>query len=267
VYRDQRDPERVLSVPIQRFRLDAIEERYDSVAVEEPLEVRCGHSSLAVIMRTPGNDVELALGFLVTEGLLSRLDDIAQIGHWRDANGVFAENVVTVTMRSGKEIAPQHQRMFYATSSCGMCGKASIEAAMQLAPPLAEKTLVRPDVLYELPDKLRSVQCVFERTGGLHAAALFELDGGLLSFREDVGRHNAVDKLIGRAFMDGAVPLNSRILLISGRVSYEIVQKALVARIPIIAAISAPSSLAVQTARKGNVALVGFLRDGRLNVY
>jgi FdhD protein len=267
VYRDERDPERVLSVHIQHWRLAAIEERLDSVAVEEPLELRCGQTSIAVIMRTPGNDVELAMGFLVTEGLIAGLDNVAKVGYWRDENDAFAENVVTVTLRGGREIAPEQRRMFYAASSCGICGKASIEAAMSLAPPLAEQVSVKPELLYALPEKLRSVQSVFDRTGGLHAAALFDLNGTLLAFREDVGRHNAVDKLIGRAFLDGHLPLNSRILLISGRVSYEIVQKALVARIPIIAAISAPSSLAVQTARKANIALVGFLRDGRLNVY
>jgi FdhD protein len=267
VYRDERDPERVLSVPIRRWRLHANEGQLDAVAVEEPLEVRCGNTSIAVIMRTPGNDVELAVGFLVSEGLISRPEDIAHIAHWRDAQGDFAENVVTLELRDGTRITPDRQRMFYAASSCGICGKASIEAAMTLAAPLAQRAAVRPDVLYNLPEKLRALQSVFDRTGGLHAAALFDLDGEVLAFHEDVGRHNAVDKLLGRAFLDGRLPLQDRIMLISGRVSYEIIQKALVARVPIVAAISAPSSLAVQTARKGNIALVGFLRDGRLNVY
>ena len=240
-------------------------ELLDPVAVEAPLEVRVGSQSIAVIMRTPGDDIELALGFLATEGLISGLDDIRRIAYWQDADGNFAENVITFSTANEIRVAPDRQRAFYAASSCGMCGKASIDAAMRLAPPLSSRARILPSVLYALPEKLRAAQEIFDRTGGLHAAGLFDYSGSLIALREDVGRHNAVDKLVGLAMLNRSLPLHDRILMLSGRVSYEIIQKALVARIPLIAAISAPSSLAIGTARACNIALVGFLRDGRLN--
>ena len=180
--------------------------------------------------------------------------------------GVFAQNRVTVGLTGDADLAIS-SRNFYASSSCGMCGKVSVEAALRLAPPLDAPMDADPAVLYALPDRMRAAQAVFARTGGLHAAALFDMQGELLALREDVGRHNAVDKLIGRALLDGALPLDRQILLLSGRCSFEILQKALVARIGLVAAISAPSSLAVAVARRCKITLVGFLRDGRMNVY
>jgi FdhD protein len=267
MYRDVLDPERVQRARIRGWHGAAVEDLDDVLAVEEPLEVRTGATPLAVIMRTPGHDDELALGFMFTEGLIRGMEDIERTGLWRDADGSFAQNTVTIWLRNELTLPADRQRTFYATSSCGMCGKASIEVAMGLAPPLEERASINPSVLYQLPGKLRESQAVFDRTGGLHAAALFTSDGSLIAAREDVGRHNAVDKLVGRALLDGRLPLSNTILQVSGRVSFEIVQKALVARIPQIVAISAPSSLAVQTARRCNIALVGFLRDGRLNEY
>lgn len=266
MYRSVDDPERILTLPVQRWQGKDASEGEDALAVEEPLEVRSGATPLAVIMRTPGHDDELAAGFLHGEGLLRGRDDLLDLRVWQDHRGEFAQNVVTVRLAPGAAVEPQVRR-FYATSSCGMCGKASIEAALRLAPPLERRQEVDPRVLYALPERLRASQRVFERTGGLHAAGLFDQGGTLLDVREDVGRHNAVDKLIGRRLLDGELPLEGRILLVSGRVSFEILQKALVARIGLIAAVSAPSSLAVQVARRCNIALVGFLRGERLNVY
>lgn len=260
------DPERIITTPVQRWQGGACIDLDDAIVVEEPLEVRLDAAPLAVIMRTPGHDEELALGFLHGEGIVRARDDVATLRIWQDERGDFAQNRVTLTLRQPS--APiDWQRQFYATSSCGMCGKASVEAALRLAPPLEQRLDVAPELLYPLPDRLRVAQAVFDRTGGLHAAALFDLSGSLLALREDVGRHNAVDKLIGRALLDDALPLSERILLVSGRVSFEILQKALVARIPVIAAVSAPSSLAVSVARRCNISLIGFLRAGRLNVY
>jgi FdhD protein len=262
--------ERVASVAITRWRGEEARADEDALAVEEPLEVRLNGKPLAVIMRTPGHDDELALGFLHGEGMIRGREDIAGMRALRDRRNGIARNRVVVRLSASAD-APSESgtdtRRFYASSSCGMCGKASIEAALRLAPPLAQRLEPRPHLLYELPQRMREAQALFDQTGGLHAAGLFDLDGNLLALREDVGRHNAVDKLVGRALLDGALPLHDRILLLSGRCSFEILQKALVARIPLIAAISAPSSLAVETARRCNIALAGFLRDGRLNVY
>jgi FdhD protein len=255
------------SARVRRWRAGATHEVDDLVAIEEPLEVHAGRVPIVVIMRTPGNDDELAVGFLHTEGIVRERADVEHIGYWRDADGGFSQNTVTVTLRDGVEVGTNRQRQFFASSSCGVCGKASISAAMALGEPLGTRATLRPSVLYGLPEKLRVAQRVFDRTGGLHAAALFDMDGNMLAVREDVGRHNAVDKLVGRGFLAGSLPFRDCLLLVSGRVSFEIVQKALVARIPLIAGISAPSSLAVQAARQANIVLVGFLRDGRLNEY
>lgn len=261
-------PAGVATTSIRRWHGQSATDDEDALAVEEPLELYLDGAPLAVIMRTPDHDDELAAGFLHGEGIIRRREDLTALLLWRDERGGFADNRVTLRLAQPRaEDIACATRQFYATSSCGMCGKASIEAALRLAPPLAQRLEPRPEVLYALPDRMRAAQAVFARTGGLHAAALFDLDGNIQTLREDVGRHNAVDKLVGRALLDGVLPLDDRILLLSGRCSFEIMQKALVARIPLVAAISAPTSLAVQVARRSNIALAGFLRDGRLNVY
>jgi FdhD protein len=253
-------------VPVVRVRAAEAERGSDLVAGEEPLEIRLGGERVAVTMRTPvpGQDAELALGFLLGEGIVEP-DQIARISECRTAAG--DGGVADVGLRPGSRAAAGWQRDFYATSSCGICGSRSIEAVRALAAAVPDGPQVQGATLSALPDALRERQRVFERTGGLHAAALFAPAGDVLAVREDVGRHNAVDKLIGRAAMDGMLPLHDRLLMVSGRVSFEIVQKALAAGIPLVAAVSAPSSLAVRLARESNMTLVGFLRAGAFNVY
>ena len=241
----------------------------DLVAVEEPLQIRIGERDivrdLAITMRTPGHDRELAAGFLFSEGILQSLDQIAGI----DAD---ERGAITVRLAPVVEIDTA-SRNFYVTSSCGVCGKASIEAlraallAAECAPLGGSLAYLDPATLLSLPEKLHSEQRIFEHTGGLHAAGLFRSDGELLELREDVGRHNAVDKLVGAAFLAGRLPLSACVLMLSGRVSFELVQKAVMAGIPAIAAVGAPSSLAVETAARFGMTLIGFLRDGRFNVY
>jgi FdhD protein len=252
--------------PVQRLNGDNTIDDQDMLAVEEPLEIWLDDLPLAVIMRTPGHDDELAVGFLVGEGMLGGPDDIASLSWWRDAAGNLTENRITLQLRETARRVPA-QRQFYASSSCGLCGMASIEAVLALAPALSRRLAPTPEVLYALPARLRAAQSVFESTGGLHGAGLFDMEGNLLHAREDVGRHNAVDKLVGRALLDERLPLDRCILLVSGRVSFEIVQKALMARIPVIAAVSAPTSLAVQVAKQANIVLAGFLRGRRVNLY
>ena len=239
------------------------EHRADLLAVEEPLEIRVDGAPLAVTMRTPGNDIDLAAGFLFSEGLLPRLDDVHEIR-------MCDENVAAVTLAPGRTLAGgPAARGFLTTSACGVCGKDSIEAirvrsAFDLA---ADPVLVSPAVLAGLPDRLRAAQRVFSRTGGLHAAGLFTADGTLLALREDVGRHNAVDKVAGWALRGGLLPLAGHILLVSGRVSFELVQKAVMMGVPVLAAVSAPSSLAAALAGETGLTLVGFLRGETMNVY
>jgi FdhD protein len=238
----------------------------DLVAGEEPLEIRIGGERLAVTMRTPvpGQDAELALGFVLAERILDP-DQIARISECRSSAG--DGGVAAVLLRPGERPAEGWQRDFYATSSCGICGKQSIEAVRAAAAVVPDGPQVATATLSALPDALRARQRVFDRTGGLHAAALFTATGELIAVREDVGRHNAVDKLVGRAAMDGLLPLHDHVLMVSGRVSFEIVQKALAAGFPIVAAVSAPSSLAVRLASESNMTLVGFLRADAFNVY
>jgi FdhD protein len=238
----------------------------DLLATEEPLEIRLAGEQVAVTMRTPfpGQDAELALGFLLGEAIIEP-DDVARISECRAPEG--DGGVVDVLLRPGARPAAGWQRRFYATSSCGICGKASIEAVRLSAPALPDGPTIAGRTLAELPSGLLAGQSVFDRTGGLHAAALFDTSGRLEIVREDVGRHNAVDKLVGRAAMDRRLALSQHVLMVSGRASFEIVQKALLAGIPIVAAVSAPSSLAVRLARESNMTLVGFLRDGGFNVY
>jgi len=245
--------------------------RQDRVAVEEPLEIRVGGETLAVTMRTPGDDFDLAAGWLLAEGIVSRPDEIVRFEHCREVRSPEEEgNVVIVRATAPAGALNRARRMLVTTSSCGLCGKGSIESVHADFPPVASAAAVDPSVLAGLPDALRAAQSAFAETGGLHAAGVFAPDGALLVAREDVGRHNAVDKAIGHLFREGRLPLpdgEAAILLVSGRASFEIVQKAVAARIPLVAAVSAPSSLAVDLARDSNVTLVGFLRNGSFNCY
>ncbi len=267
--RDEELQEGVRPAPVTRFAGAEGRRGEDRVAHEEPLEIQLGTTSLAVVMRTPGHDEELGLGFLVTERVVSRADEVEALRHCSVAPHPEAEeNVLRVTLREGVEVDLERlRRNLFASSSCGICGKASIENALATAPPLADDSRIATDVLYGLPDRLRAAQAVFDETGGLHAAGLFDAAGRLQVAREDVGRHNAVDKVIGWAAREGRLPLSGHVLMVSGRTSFEIVQKALAARIPVVAAVSAPSSLAVRLATESGMTLVGFLRGRGLNLY
>ncbi len=246
--------------------------RPDTVTAEEPLEVRVSGRALAVTMRTPGDDFDLALGFLLTEGLIAGADDVATLMHCLDEgeDGRPTYNVVDVVLRPGVALPDVSlERSFYTTSSCGVCGKASIDAVRVRSTydVGADTTHLGPQLLVRLPDALREHQKVFDRTGGLHAAGLFTADGELLAVREDVGRHNAVDKLVGWAAREHRLPLTGCVLMVSGRASFELTQKALMAGIPCLAAVSAPSSLAVELATESGMTLVGFLRPPKMTVY
>ena len=246
-------------------------ERIDWIVVEEPLEIRAQGPdqepiSLAVTMRTPGDDRELAVGFLYTEGLVSSPSDVSSVrAPTSQSAGGFC-NVVQIVLASPFDNA-KLRRNFLATSSCGICGKASLDQIAVRCPPVQPGPVIGKSIIVGLPGALRTAQAIFNRTGGLHAAGLFDAGGRLLALREDVGRHNAVDKLVGRAVLDGEVPLNGRILLVSGRTSFEILQKAAVAGVPIVCAVSAPSSLAVSLADRLGITLVGFLRGSSFNIY
>lgn len=258
--------------PILRIRDGQFSHRPDTLTVEEPLEIRVGGRPLTVTMRTPGHDFDLAAGFLVSEGVVSETGQVAGIRYCAGAtaDGANTYNVIDVALAAGVA-APDAslERNFYTTSSCGLCGKASLEAVRTSATwSVAEDPLsIAPEALAALPDRLRSAQRVFDSTGGLHAAGLFSADGELLCLREDVGRHNAVDKVVGHALREGTLPLSETILMVSGRASFELVQKALMAGIPMLAAVSAPSSLAVDLAAQNGLTLVGFLRGTSMNVY
>lgn len=244
-------------------------ESSDQVAHEEPLAIQVHGASLAVLMRTPGHDAELVTGFLLTEGIVAGMDEVDSVRHGDQApHPERADNLVRVRLRPARRLDLEAlRRNLFATSSCGMCGKASLEQALASAPPLDDPTRVQATWLPALPHHLRRAQPLFDATGGLHAAALFEAGGRLCVVREDVGRHNAVDKVVGWAAREGRLPLADHLLLVSGRISYEIVQKALAARCPLVAAVSAPSSLAVALAEASGIGLVGFLREGSFNVY
>jgi FdhD protein len=259
-----------------RVRVVAIEadhrtSRDDRLATEEPMEIRveepgAEQRSIAVTMRTPGHDFELAVGFLFTEGLIGGRADVRSVRYCAVPREEQHYNVVSVVAARPLP-AVQSQRNFYATSSCGVCGKASLDMIDVQCAAIVDGPTVDVATLTALPDQLREVQSVFDRTGGLHAAALFDPDARLLVSREDVGRHNAVDKLVGSQLLAGELPLSDRILLVSGRASFEIIQKAATAGIPIVCAVSAPSSLAVDAARRFGITLVGFLRGQRFNIY
>lgn len=272
-WRSSLDPERVMHVAITHWQEDQQQQYEDQLTIEEPFEVRIDRRSLAVIMRTPGHDHELAAGFLCTEGVVRQRDDILAIEDAADAEGLPLANVVNILLRPGDSQAVQPQpaafeRHFAVSASCGLCGKNSIADLMLTAPPLtANEVRIPASIIYSLPLQLRTAQAVFTHTGGLHAAGLFDITGKLLLLREDVGRHNAVDKLIGHGLLHGGFPYSSHILMVSGRTSFEIIQKALLARIPCVAAISAPSSLAVELADQSGITLIGFLRNHSMNVY
>lgn len=246
-------------------------ERPDTLATEEPLEIRVqgpdGVShQVAVTMRTPGGDFELAAGFLLTEGLIT-VADLQRVAYCDDVDDDAQRfNVVTVTLARHFD-ADRLRRNFYATSSCGVCGKAALDDIAVHCAPAGEGAQVALDVLLGLPEALRAAQTVFDRTGGLHAAGLFGLDGRPIAVREDVGRHNAVDKVIGEQVLVGTLPLTTHVLQVSGRLSFELVQKAATAGIPVVSAVGAPSSLAVDAAERFRMTVVGFVRDGRCNVY
>jgi FdhD protein len=243
----------------------------DPIAVEEPLEIRAEGPgqppvAISVTMRTPGHDAELAVGFLFTEGLVGGRADLQRPPTRELAVEGGPNNVVTVRLARAFD-AERLKRNFYATSSCGICGKASLDHLHAAAPPLGEGPVVARSVILRLPALLREAQVAFDRTGGLHATGAFDLGGALLALREDVGRHNAMDKVIGRMLLDGRLPLADRILLVSGRASFELVQKAAMAGAPVLCAVSAPSSLAVDAAGRLGMTLVGFLRGETFNVY
>ena len=253
-----------ISGEITRVAEEKILSDEDRLAIEEPLEIRLGNRPISVTMRTPGHDQELAVGFLFTEGILKTPADVAAvIGPSRDS-----ANVVSVKLRRGVRFDHSKlKRHFYTTSSCGVCGKTTLQAIRVKNMPVSSNLRIPLALLYSLPEKLREEQETFEETGGLHAAAVFDARGHLLYLREDVGRHNAVDKVVGAALLERALPLDQHVLMVSGRTSFEILQKALAARVPIVAAVSAPSSLAVAFAREFNMTLVGFLRGRKCNVY
>jgi FdhD protein len=247
-----------IEVTMKRASGDVVD---DVVAVEEPMEIRIGAKPISVMMRTPGDDFELAAGFLFTEGIVTSREQIASMRHWG------SPNVVRVALRDGSVVDWQKlQRHFYATSSCGVCGKTSIDAIRVHAKPVASAARFPSALITTMPDLARPAQKAFTATGAIHGAALFTVAGELLHVREDIGRHNAVDKVIGAAFLEEA-SFSALALFVSGRAGFEIVQKAAVASIPLVAAVGAPSSLAVELAREFNLTLAGFVRDGRFNVY
>ena len=240
----------------------------DETAEEEPLEIRVEGQSIAVVMRTPGHDRELAAGFALTEGIVRNAAAIFEITSCLTTSPDAAGNAVDIALRDPTSFdAATLSRHVFSSSSCGVCGKATIEAALQQFPPINTATAVAPQVLFSLPARLAAAQETFQRTGGLHACALFDAKGELLLVREDVGRHNALDKLIGHALLDRVLPLGDTVLLVSGRLSFELVQKAAIAGIPVLCAVSAPSSLAVEAAERFGQTVVGFVRDERFNVY
>lgn len=267
-----------MSRSVARTRLTAVRadeaprRREDAVAVEEPLEIRVGGRRFSVTMRTPGDDFDLVAGFLVSEGVLQATDQLAAMRYCASGAGPAENtyNVIDATVRGGREaILLDRERSVYTSSSCGVCGLASLEAvATESTWSVAEDPLrATRELVVTLPDLLREAQAVFERTGGVHAAGLFDSDGSLLMLREDVGRHNAVDKVVGWGLREGRLPLRGALLQVSGRASFELVQKAVMAGIPLLAAVGAPSSLAIDLARDSGLTLIGFSRGSGFNVY
>jgi FdhD protein len=268
-WRSPLDPERVMSVRVLHWQGNEQGEREEHLTIEEPFEIHMDGRSIAIIMRTPGHDHELALGFLLTEGIILCREDVLDLHDACDVEGLPLANVVELTLRAERREGVRNAtRHFAVSASCGLCGKESIADVLCASEPLPGDDLRIPAaLLYGLPEQLRKAQSVFTHTGGLHAAGLFTPQGELVLLREDVGRHNALDKLIGYGLLHHTLPYSRLILLVSGRTSFEIIQKALRARIPCIAAISAPSSLAVELAAQSGITLIGFLRDHTMNVY
>jgi FdhD protein len=243
-------------------------ERPDAVAREEPLEIRVRGQRVTVTMRTPGQDEELAAGFLLTEGIIQTREEIVEMAHCQQGEAAVERNVLNVFLAPTVTVDFERlTRHVTATSSCGVCGKTSIESVHQHFPPIKSQVRVSAETLCRLPELLRAAQETFQRTGGLHAAGVFDRHSEIIALREDIGRHNAVDKVVGFGCLSGRLPFDSHILLVSGRASFEIMQKALAGRIPIVAAVSAPSSLAVEFACESGQTLVGFLRGKSLNIY
>ncbi len=263
----------VAYIRMKKVSVNELLDADDELAVEEPLEINVGYDSIgipvqkciSITMRTPGNDEELGVGFLFTEGIIQKREEVSEVSAIP-----FADNKVLITLSKNKQPLLQNaERNFYTTSSCGVCGKTGIDAirTASLYKNDADEICLQADLFYRLDDVLRKQQAVFESTGGLHASALFDLDGNFMMLREDVGRHNALDKVIGAAFLNDQLPLSNAILLLSGRASFELIQKAAMAGIKIIAAVGAPSSLAVQLAKETGITLIGFLRNQRFNIY
>jgi FdhD protein len=268
------DSEVPRGVPVVRHRVVKVRdhgasEYLDYLAVEEPLEIRLGGINLTVTMRTPGDDEELVAGFLFSEGIITSADDLDVIARYRGpTDDPDDANVMNVLLKGDMRVARDRlRRNFVSSSSCGLCGKATIEAIRVTLPPVQSDLVISVDRLNRLGAAMHDAQSTFEKTGGLHAAGLFDADGRLIVLREDIGRHNAVDKVIGHRVLARAVPLDRCVLMVSGRVSFEIMQKALTARIPVIAAVSAPSSMAVEMALAADMTLIGFARNGGFNLY
>ena len=254
---------------ITQWRDGAVKSADDHVAIEEPLEIRIGDEPLAVTMRTPGHDRDLAAGFCLTEGVIEHGDELEQVERCSESK---TNNVIVVTLTDEALARRQTQiacakRELYLSSSCGLCGKQSLDRIEQKVSPVPNTLRIQSKLLMMLPDRMREAQPTFEQTGGLHAAAMFDVQGKLLLLREDVGRHNAVDKVIGASLLLGELPLHGKVLLVSGRTSFEIMQKAAMAGVEVVAAISAPSSLAIDFAVRLNMTLAGFIRPGKMNVY
>ena len=271
-------PSSVKSVQIKKISTESSKDKLDLLAVEEPLEIRLAfgpsknrvQKSLAVTMRTPGNDFELVYGFLYSEGIIKNKADVVSMKYCFDKDKLQEqENIIRVELHPELKFDPkQLERHFYTNSSCGVCGKSSIESiASQCNLETDENTRIDGTILYSLPDKLRASQHIFEHTGGIHACGLFDNEGNLLLMREDIGRHNAMDKLIGAAFYNEILPLKNKLILLSGRCSFELVQKALTAGTPVMVSVGAPSSLAVDLAEDYNMSLVGFLKTKSYNIY
>ena len=263
----------VAYIRMKKVSVNELHDADDELAVEEPLEINLLYGSkgirvqkcISVTMRTPGNDEELGVGFLFTEGIIQKRDEVTGVSAIP-----FADNKVLITLNENKQPLLQNaERNFYTTSSCGVCGKSGIDAIRTVSfyKNYADEICLKAGLFYRLDEVLRKQQAVFESTGGLHASALFDLDGNFIMLREDVGRHNALDKVIGAAFLNDRLPLSNTILLLSGRASFELVQKAAMAGIKIVAAVGAPSSLAVQLAEETGITLIGFLRNQRFNIY